>query len=279
MNIRITVLVENTATGQGLLAEHGLACWIEYGSQRVLFDSGQGLVLAGNAYRLGVPLYDADAIVLSHGHYDHTGGLVGPLGRNPRGTVFAHPACLAPKTMRTPSGTARDVGIPEAARRVMTERTAPWVKTVEPKQVADGLTVTGPIPRVTDFEDTGGPFFLDNDCLQPDPLADDQALFFDTQQGTVVLLGCAHAGVINTLLYIRQLTGGRPIHTVMGGMHLVQASTERLERTIEELQRLGVQRLGPAHCTGSRAVAALWNAFPQQCFDYHVGTRVEFDGG
>ena len=278
MNIRITVVVENTAS-HGLLAEHGLACWIEFGSQRVLFDSGQGLILAGNAYRLGIPLYTADAIVLSHGHYDHTGGLPEALGRNPRGTVFAHPACLDRKYAKPHDGAVRDVGIPEAARRVMTERTAPWVKTVESTHVVDGLTATGPIPRVTEFEDTGGPFFLDRDCRQPDPLTDDQALFFDTQQGTVVLLGCAHAGVINTLLHVQQLTGGRPIHTVMGGMHLVQASADRLERTIEELQRLGIQRLGPAHCTGSRAVAALWNAFPQQCFDYHVGTRLEFDGG
>lgn len=278
MSIRITVLVENTAVGQGLLAEHGLACWIEYGSRRLLFDSGQGLVLANNAYRLGIPLYDADLIALSHGHYDHTGGLAGPLGRNPRGTVFAHPACVASKYMRTSNGDVRDVGIPEPARRAMKKRASSWIKTVEPSCLVDGLTATGPIPRVTDFEDTGGPFFLDPECRQPDPLEDDQALFFDTTEGTVVLLGCAHAGVINTLLYIRQLTGGRPIHAVLGGLHLVQASAKRLERTIEELQRLAVQRLGPAHCTGSRAVAALWNAFPRQCFDYHVGTCLEFKG-
>ena len=108
--------------GQGLLAEHGLACWIEYGSQRVLFDTGQGLILANNAYRLKIPLYKADAIVLSHGHYDHTGGLAGPLSRNPQVTVYAHPACVAPKTARTSLGQARDVGIPESAKRAITKR-------------------------------------------------------------------------------------------------------------------------------------------------------------
>ena len=141
----------------------------------------------------------------------------------------------------------------------------------------DGLTVTGPIPRTTDFEDSGGSFFLDRACQQPDPLTDDQAIYFDTTRGTVVLLGCAHAGVINTLRYVRQLTKDRPIHAVLGGMHLVSASAERLGRTIEELRAMGVERLGPSHCTGPVAVAAIWNAFPEQCFVCHTGARFEFE--
>jgi 7,8-dihydropterin-6-yl-methyl-4-(beta-D-ribofuranosyl)aminobenzene 5'-phosphate synthase len=276
MDIRLTVLVENTATGQRLLAEHGLAVWIEYGSQRVLFDCGQGLVLVSNAYRLQTPIYEADCIVLSHGHYDHTGGLAEVANRNSRAVLFAHPECRAPKYIRRHDGTLRDVGMPESARRVLETRAASWVRTAEPQSVVNGLTATGTIPRVTEFEDTGGPFFLDPEGQQADPLVDDQALFFDTDQGTVVVLGCAHAGVINTLQYVQRLTGGRPIHTVVGGMHLVQASNGRLERTIQQLRELDVQRLGPAHCTGSRAVAALWAAFPDRCLDYHVGTRLEF---
>ena len=113
--------------------------------------------------------------------------------------------------------------------------------------------------------------------MKPDPLQDDQSVFFDTAAGVVVLLGCAHSGVINTLLYIRQLTDNRPICAVIGGMHLISASTERIKRTIEELQYIGVERLAPAHCTGMPATVALWNAFPGQCQTCHVGTRFEFD--
>jgi 7,8-dihydropterin-6-yl-methyl-4-(beta-D-ribofuranosyl)aminobenzene 5'-phosphate synthase len=277
MNVSVTVLVENTVRGQGLLGEHGLACWIEYDSYRVLYDTGQGPVLGINACRLEIPLDRAHAIVLSHGHYDHTGGLAGSLGRDLHARIFAHPACAARKTARTSSGASREVGIPESARQVLTQAGVLWVPTTEPRRIVGGLTATGPIPRLTDFEDTGGPFFLDAECREPDPLVDDQALFFPSTQGIVVLLGCAHAGVINTLRYVRQLTDDAPIYAVMGGLHLVQASEERLERTIQELRRLGVQRLGPAHCTGDRATAALWNAFPGHCFEYHVGTRLEFN--
>ena len=151
------------------------------------------------------------------------------------------------------------------------------IATDQPTAVSDGLTVTGPVPRLTDFEDTGGPFFLDEACTRPDPLEDDQSVFFDTTGGTAVLLGCAHSGVINTLRYIHQLTDNRPIHAVVGGMHLIGASPQRIERTIEELQRMGVGRLAPAHCTGMPATVALWNAFPGRCQPCPVGTRFEFD--
>ena len=137
--------------------------------------------------------------------------------------------------------------------------------------------MTGPVPRLTDFEDTGGPFFLDEACTRPDPLEDDQSVFLDTTEGTVVLLGCAHSGIINTLRYIRQLTDNHPIQAVIGGMHLVGASSHRIERTIEELKRIGVERLAPAHCTGMPATVALWNAFPGRCQACPVGTRFEFD--
>jgi 7,8-dihydropterin-6-yl-methyl-4-(beta-D-ribofuranosyl)aminobenzene 5'-phosphate synthase len=275
--IRITVLVENTVTGQGLLAEHGLAFWIEAGSRCILFDTGQGGVLVHNAYRMKFALSRIDTIVLSHGHYDHTGGLADALRGNQPTAIYAHPDALTPKFARNRDGTSRAIGIPDASRQALEQHRGRLVLIEKPTPVANGLTATGPVPRVTDFEDTGGPFFLDAQCENPDPLADDQALFFESTRGTVVLLGCAHAGVINTLRYVRQLTGGRTIHAVLGGMHLVGASPERLERTIDELQRLKIERLGPAHCTGRAATVALWTALPDQCVPCQVATTFECD--
>jgi len=145
----------------------------------------------------------------------------------------------------------------------------------EPTQVCEGLRLTGPISRVNDFEETGGPFFRDRSCAEPDPLPDDQAAFIETLAGTVVILGCAHAGIVNTLRHVQSLTGGRPIHTVIGGMHLLNAGPERLDETVAELRRLDVKRLLPCHCTGLAATVRLWNEFPGRCAACLVGTVVE----
>lgn len=274
--IRIAVLVENTAQGADILAEHGLAYWIEWDGHKVLFDTGQGNVLANNAYRMNIPLHEADAIVLSHGHYDHTGGLAEALKTNRLVTVYAHPAAFAPKYARKSDGSAREIGLPPTAETAIRSLHNRLVHTDHPTRVADRLMVTGPVPRLTDFEDTGGPFFLDQACTKPDPLADDQSVYFYTAEGTVVLLGCAHAGVINTLRYIRQLTGDRPIRAVIGGMHLGDASPERIGKTIAELRRIGVQQLAPGHCTGMPATVALWTAFPAICATCHAGSTFDF---
>jgi 7,8-dihydropterin-6-yl-methyl-4-(beta-D-ribofuranosyl)aminobenzene 5'-phosphate synthase len=224
-----------------------------------------------------MPLSDADAVVLSHGHYDHTGGLAALLRINRDCSIFAHSQVILRRFSRRKNASVREIGMPAVARRAMTREASRWTRTDCPTVVVPGLSTTGPIPRVTDFEDTGGPFFLDRDGHCPDPLTDDQALFFEAKQGTVVLLGCAHAGVINTLQYVRSLTDNRSILAIIGGMHLVQATAERVERTIEELRRLQVAQIAPAHCTGSDAVETLQRSFPSRCIPCHAASTFTFE--
>ena len=179
--------------------------------------------------------------------------------------------------MRRSDGTARDIGIPFPSSMAIRDSSNRLIPTEKPIIIFDWLTVTGPVPRLTDFEDTGGPFFLDEACKRPDPLEDDQSAFFDTTEGIVVLLGWRIRVSSTPCAYIRQLTENRPICAVIGGMHLVGASPYRVQRTIEELQGIGVERLAPAHCTGMPATVALWNAFPGRCLACPVGTRFEFE--
>ena len=273
---RITTLVENTAGLPGALGEHGLSFWLETPSWRVLFDTGAGAVLEGNARALGVDLTQANAIVLSHGHYDHTGGLALARQAAPCAKVLHHPAAFAPKYARMPDGARRCIGAPPASVEALRQEDDAMILTNSPVEVADGLFVTGEIPRVTDFEDTGGPFFLDEDCEHPDPLIDDQAVFFESTRGTVVVLGCAHAGVINTLYYVRQLTEDRPIHAVIGGLHLVWATEKRVSLTVEALRALEIEHIGIAHCTGFEATGALVTGLPGKCRPCTAGVLTEF---
>lgn len=260
-----------------MLAEHGLSFWIELGEKKILFDTGQGHVLAPNARKLGIRLDQADAIVLSHGHYDHTGGLGDALPTSRKAMVYVHPAAFEPKYSRNPDGSARAVGMHATIQQKLRENAElVWVQ--EPAALCDGLRLTGPVPRKNDFEDTGGAFFKDRDCIQPDDLPDDQSAFVETPVGTVVILGCAHSGVINTLRYIQALTDNHPIHTVVGGMHLLKASPDRMDKTLAELRRQDIQNLLPCHCTGFAATARLWNEFKGRCSTCPVGTVVEVSG-
>ena len=276
-SIRTITLVENTASGAGLLGEHGLAFGVQTPRCRILFDTGQGMVLAGNARRLGVRLELTDAVALSHGHYDHTGGLGLVLRTAWHAKVYAHPAALAAKYARNADGTAWNIGLPFLDENALGKQAKELIKTTGPTEICDGVFLTGEIPRTTDFEDVGGAFFIDEPCRRADVMIDDQALFFESAEGVVVLLGCAHAGVVNTLEYIRQLTGNKAIHTVMGGMHLLNASPRRIDRTIDALRSFDVKHVGPAHCTGMPAAAKMWTTLAGKCFTCRVGTSMEFE--
>ncbi len=272
----ITTLVENTVNIQGLRAEHGLSFLIRMGGRKVLFDTGQTGLVIQNACQMGLDLSDLDAVVLSHGHYDHTGGLESVLSTAPEAEVYLHPEALAPKYSRQADKTSRSIGMPLAAIEVLA-KAGPRVRhTTEACEVRPGLFLSGTIPRVTDFEDAGGRFFLDPECTQPDPLTDEQSLYLDTRQGLAVLLGCGHPGVINTLLHVQKLANNRPIHSVIGGFHLQSAGSERLARTIQALRELQVQRITPAHCTGGWVTARLWNVFENRCVPCPVGTSFSF---
>lgn len=273
-NRSIRVLAENTVVPGGLLGEHGLSFYMEWGDRRILFDTGAGEVLGHNAKQLDIDLNAIDTIVLSHGHYDHTGGLLEVLERSPHATVYMHPAATENKYAMTGENTSRYIGMPEKVRQELACGKYNGVTTEKSTEIAPGLFVTGPIPRKTDYEDTGGHFFLDEQGEQPDPMADDQALFFFTPEGVVVLSGCAHAGLINTLRYVYEISGHKQIHTVCGGTHLVNASGERMESTIRALKRFNLTSLRPAHCTGLPAMAALFTEFTSIFGPCCTGTEI-----
>lgn len=259
----ITILVDDRS-GLGLNSEHGLALWIEVAGQRILFDTGQGGVLLGNAKKTNIDLSTADAIVLSHGHYDHTVGVAAVLTLALRATVFCHFAALRPRySMRGKE--ARTVGMPEASKEALEALAEDRRHLVgAPMTIAPGIGLTGVIPRDNDFEDTGGPFYLDICGAVPDNLEDDLAMWIETTEGLVVVTGCAHAGLVNALDCVRQVSGRKRVRAVIGGFHLAGASEKRLELTAEALKALSPDLIVPCHCTGEKAGAFFAEALGTQ---------------
>lgn len=272
-DICITTLIENNAFSPGLSAEHGLSFWIECDDRHILFDTGQSDLLVQNAKVLNIDLAQADAIVLSHGHYDHTGGLSAVLDIAPNAPLYLHPAAIEPKFSRG-SHKSYSIGMPDSVKKAIHNRQVIWTESTT--SVFDGVCLTGQIPRTNSFEDTGGQFFLDEEGIKPDRLLDDQALFVESSKGLVVILGCTHAGVVNTLQQISNIKPGKDFYAIMGGMHLINAGSERIERTIDTFREYALQQMGPAHCTGSTAVERIRDAFPERCFDCSAGIRIRF---
>lgn len=279
--LRITVLVDNAAVDERLQAEHGLSFWIEADRRRILFDVGASNALLRNALQLDVPLDEVDEIVLSHGHFDHTGGLAAVLKTVGKRDVYLHPAALQNKFAREKSPPHRDIGISKTGdgrfdESILRNWARRFVCTPLPTMLSTGIGLTGQIPRCNDFEDVGGPFYLDESCSDPDLLLDDQAMFVETCEGTVVILGCAHSGVVNTLDYVAKLTGRDEIFAVVGGMHLLRAGNSRLDATIDALRRYGVAYVGPAHCTGVDATRRLREAFSDGFLKCRAGATLGF---
>jgi 7,8-dihydropterin-6-yl-methyl-4-(beta-D-ribofuranosyl)aminobenzene 5'-phosphate synthase len=274
MAVRITTLSENTASRLGLLAEWGLSILVETDTARVLLDTGLSISAAHNAEAMRIDLSEVGKIVLSHGHPDHTGGLRDILRKTGEVEIIAHPHVWG-KYIRPEERRPRYMGIP-FCRAELESLGASFVITREPVQISGEIMTTGEIPLTTDFEDVEyrNGYIEEGGCLMPDQLLDDQGLIVKTEMGLMVILGCAHRGIINTLRQAQKLTGEERIHTVVGGTHLHIASAERVEQTISALKEFGIARLGVSHCTGFAAAARLAHEFGDIFFVNNAGTSI-----
>lgn len=267
------------------LAEHGFSMLIRVlrgrKSANILFDTGvsaDGVV--ENAKRMGLELSEVDCVVLSHGHYDHFGGLISALKTINRTNLplIVHEDMFKTRETVNSNGTVRTY--PEFPAREQLG-SAQLINTKQPYLIGDGIIlVTGEIPRETSFEKG----FLQHRTLvdgiwQPDSLIlDDRAVVFNVKgKGLVVISGCAHAGIINTIRYAQRITGVTNVYAVMGGFHLAGKDNEsRIEQTVKELKQISPKRIIPSHCTGWRGIIAIANEFPDAFVSSSVGNCYDF---
>jgi 7,8-dihydropterin-6-yl-methyl-4-(beta-D-ribofuranosyl)aminobenzene 5'-phosphate synthase len=276
MKLKLTTLSENTAGAGIVLAELGLSILIETDTTSILLDTSQSLSASYNADILGVDLSKVDKIVLSHGHGDHTGGLRQVLQKMRKSVeIVAHPDMWAAKYNRRRGRPDRYIGIP-FQRADLESLGARFNLSREPVRLADNIMTTGEVPMVTDFEAIDPQLFVkDGADFKPDELLDDQAIIINTGAGLVVVLGCAHRGMINTLYHAQKLTGVKEIRLVIGGSHLIGASEARIWQTVAALKELGVGRIGISHCTGLPAAAIMAMEFGENFFFNNAGNEIE----
>lgn len=256
-DLLIRILVDNQAPA-GLVEEHGFAAWIEADGHALLFDTGQGEALAANAAMLGCDLGRIDALVLSHGHYDHGGALAQVLSLAPTARVCCHAGAFVPRYSVRPGEAPRAIAVADTDRAAILSLPPDRIQWIDaPCQLAPGVGLSGPIPRLHPLEDTGGPFFLDPAGNCADPLDDDLALWIETSRGLIVITGCCHAGLINTVEHVRAVSGVDKVYGIIGGLHLLNASGARLAATCSALRGWAPAFVIPCHCTGEEATLAL----------------------
>ncbi len=261
--MKITVLIENSVgvlIPTGLCGEHGLSLWIEHNNYKILFDTGQTGKVVENAIRLGINLKEADAIVLSHGHYDHTGGLKAVLEFIGKPIdIYAHPGIFDIHCVSSPVD--RYIGIP--FRKEELEGLGGVFKWItKPTEVFPGIWLSGEVPRKTPFEKIDERMYLKTkEGKLPDPIIDDTSLFIKTEKGLVVILGCAHSGVVNILEHAKEVNGEEKVYAVIGGTHLEPASGKQLEETLIYLAKLELGLIATNHCTGLKVAGRFKEIF------------------
>lgn len=272
--MKIHILTDNTVRKRGLLAEHGLSILIEYQGGNLLFDTGQSDVYCKNAAHMRLNLRKIDAIVLSHGHYDHCGGLpYFPVAKLPR--IYVHPYAFKQRFAASPDSRGyRMIGVPwRLDDYKMIGDHIVYVKGITP--IMPNAILCPEIPYTVDFEqEPDGFYFGENGSKQKDYFCDEQILVID-DGGLSVFLGCSHPGVANCLRYVTTLFPGKSIHAVIGGMHLENVGPQRLVKTIQFLKDLKIQKIIPLHCTGLNAAFEMKKQFGDRCLLLKAGDSLE----
>lgn len=278
--MQISVLVDNnTLIDRYFRGEPGVSLFILDGDARILFDAGYSGLFLENARKMDIDLRRLDWVALSHGHLDHTWGL-DPLmrlfaeaafeGRTVKApTLLAHPDVLRSRRM----GALPEIG--SALTEEKLSRHFPLRFSREPVWLTERLVFLGEIPRLFEFE-AAGPLgeVVAGEALIPDWMVDDTALAYRATGGLVLVTGCAHAGICNTIEHARRICGEERVLDVVGGFHLMKPSPDRMEATAKHLEEIGVRTLHPCHCTDLASKMALARRLPVE--EVGVGQRLEY---
>ena len=264
--LRITTLIENMPDEEGkLLAEHGLSLHIEFDGKRILFDTGQTGDFVKNADLLGINLKCLDDIIISHGHYDHSGGVTTVLPEIGRAIPFyVGEGFFVPKYKHLSDGTYRYNGNPFTQQELADCEVDLQIVTEDVTYLTEKILLFKNFPSVSEFEKMNEKFVLSQgEAYSRDEFREEIALGLRTSKGLVLIVGCSHVGICNILQAVSERVE-ESIYAVLGGTHLMEADEERLEKTMEVFHKFGVQCVAVSHCTGEQGIAMAKETFREQ---------------
>jgi len=264
MNMVITILCDNSISKSGFIGEHGFSLLITGGDKKYLFDTGPGMSLPLNLKRLNKDLKGLDKVFISHGHYDHTGGLKWVIQQAGRVEVVAHPDIFSRHMVLD----SRDTGEPpryigcQFNQQELERLGAEFTLIGRTREVSPGLWfVTGINPDPEKLPNDARLLIPQGEHFVRDPIRDDASLLLETDGAPILVLGCSHAGIFNILDHIREHMGITRLRAILGGTHLMFFRPEDVRRAIDKFEEFSIDLVGVSHCTGFQAAVELSNHF------------------